>query len=173
MVVIINGTDGVDTPAINAGNIVGQVCFFGMTTPPSGFLACDGAPVSRAQYVALFTAIGTTYGAGDGSTTFNLPDLRGEFVRGLDSGRGVDSGRGLGTAQTDAFQGHRSGIRGAGPLTGTASGASSVEGILNSNGAATTSTWSGDLIADGTNGTPRTASETRPRNVALLACIKF
>jgi microcystin-dependent protein len=49
---------------------------------PSGWLLCDGSPVSRSTYAALFSAIGTTYGAGDGSTTFNLPDLRGRVLIG-------------------------------------------------------------------------------------------
>ncbi|WP_231679148.1 phage tail protein, partial [Ralstonia pseudosolanacearum] len=51
-------------------------------------------------YAALYAEIGTTFGAGDGAATFNLPDLRGEFLRGWDDGRGVDSGRGIGTWQS-------------------------------------------------------------------------
>ncbi|MGR3484072.1 MAG: phage tail protein, partial [Paracoccaceae bacterium] len=78
---------------------VGQVAHFAQAAPPDGWLVCDGAAVSRAAYAALYAAIGTTYGAGDGSTTFDLPDLRGEFLRGLDGGRGVDPGRTLGSAQ--------------------------------------------------------------------------
>src|SRR5690348_11650824 len=58
---------------------VGGVTSFAGTTPPSGWLLCDGRQVSRATYRSLFLAIGTTYGAGDGSTTFNIPDLRGRF----------------------------------------------------------------------------------------------
>jgi microcystin-dependent protein len=60
----------------------GAVQPFAMNSAPSGWLAADGAAVSRTDYAALFSAISTTYGAGDGSTTFNLPDLRGYFVRG-------------------------------------------------------------------------------------------
>jgi microcystin-dependent protein len=55
---------------------------FAGTVAPTGFLACEGQAVSRTTYATLFTAIGTTWGSGDGSTTFNLPDLRGMFVRG-------------------------------------------------------------------------------------------
>jgi microcystin-dependent protein len=51
-----------------------------------GWLKCNGAAVSRSTYAVLFAAIGTLYGAGDGTTTFNLPDYRGEFLRGLDDG---------------------------------------------------------------------------------------
>lgn len=60
-----------DTTVLNVGDIIGT----GPTTARTGFLLCDGAAVSRAKYADLFAAIGTTYGVGDGSTTFNLPDL--------------------------------------------------------------------------------------------------
>lgn len=66
---------------------------------PAGYLELAGQAVSRTTYSALFSLFGTTYGVGDGSTTFNLPDLRGEFVRGWDHGRGIDSGRSLGSSQ--------------------------------------------------------------------------
>lgn len=81
------------------GTPAGSVQAFAGSSTPNGFLLCNGQAVSRTTYAALFTAIGTTYGAGNGSTTFNVPDYRGEFLRGLDAGRGVDSGRALGTAQ--------------------------------------------------------------------------
>lgn len=69
----------------------GTIAWFGAATPPEGYLACNGAAVSRTTYAALFAAIGTTFGAGNGTTTFNLPDLRGEFIRGFDGGRGIDT----------------------------------------------------------------------------------
>ncbi len=78
-----------------AGTII-TCCF---TTTPLGFLPADGGAYSRTTYADLFSAIGTVFGVGDGSTTFNVPDLRGEFIRGFDNGRGVDSGRGFGTFQ--------------------------------------------------------------------------
>ena len=78
---------------------VGSVYTFAGTAVPVGWLKCNGALLSRTTYASLFAVIGTTYGAGDGSTTFALPDLRGEFVRGADDGRGVDAGRVLGSAQ--------------------------------------------------------------------------
>ena len=77
----------------------GSVYTFAGSTVPTGWLKCNGALLSRTTYASLFAVIGTTYGAGDGSTTFALPDLRGEFVRGADDGRGVDAGRTLGSAQ--------------------------------------------------------------------------
>ncbi len=87
--------------AINVqGGLIGEVAAWPAAAIPSGWLECDGAAVSRTTYASLFAAIGTTFGVGDGSTTFNLPDLRGEFIRGLDNGRGVDAARALGSAQT-------------------------------------------------------------------------
>ena len=73
---------------------------------PAGYLECNGAAVSRSTYSGLFSVIGTTYGSGNGSSTFNLPDLRGEFVRGFDHGRGVDSGRSINNPQGSANQSH-------------------------------------------------------------------
>lgn len=67
---------------------------------PAGYLELAGQAISRTTYSALYALFGTTYGVGDGSTTFNLPDLRGEFVRGFDHGRGIDAGRTLGSSQT-------------------------------------------------------------------------
>lgn len=68
----------------------GEITAYGGTTPPTGWLLCDGTEVSRATYSALFGIIGTSYGAGDGATTFNLPDLQGAFPRGA----GADGPRG-------------------------------------------------------------------------------
>lgn len=84
----------------------GEVSFFARSTAPTGWLKANGAAVSRTAYADLFAAIGTTYGKGDGFTTFNLPDLRGVFLRGWDDGRGVDGGRSLGTVQAGAIQLH-------------------------------------------------------------------
>lgn len=77
------------------------------TSVPDGYLECDGRAVSRTTYAVLFTVIGTVFGVGDGSTTFNLPDMRGEFIRGWDNGRGIDLGRTFGSYQaaTSVFMG--------------------------------------------------------------------
>lgn len=77
----------------------GSIQMFAQATPPAGFLRMNGAAVSRTTYAALFAAIGTYFGAGDGSTTFNLPDVRGEFLRALDDGRNIDPGRVRGSLQ--------------------------------------------------------------------------
>ena len=182
MAITLDGTNGIDAPAINAGNIVGQVCFFAMTTAPAGFLKANGAAVSRSVYANLFAAIGTTYGAGDGSTTFNLPDYRGEFPRGLDDGRGVDSGRGIGTAQLDQMQGHTHYLL-ASQATANVSRPESNRVLANGSNILIADNHAGvELGADRgagsvprekNEGTPRVGSETRSRNVAALACIKF
>ncbi|KXH83257.1 phage tail protein [Chryseobacterium kwangjuense] len=81
----------------------GSVFYRASNTVPSGYLECNGEAVSRITYASLFAVIGATYGAGDGSTTFNLPDLRGEFVRGWDHGRGIDADRNIGQWQKGSF----------------------------------------------------------------------
>ena len=63
----------------------GLISLFAGSTAPTGWLICDGTAVSRTTYADLFTAIGTTYGTGDGSTTFNLPNLKGRVPVGLDT----------------------------------------------------------------------------------------
>ena len=84
----------------------GSVFCMAVATVPSGYLECNGAAVSRSTYSVLFAVIGTAYGTGNGSSTFNLPDLRGEFVRGFDNGRGVDSGRSIASSQSSQFGQH-------------------------------------------------------------------
>jgi len=80
-------------------SLVGMVASFDMQTAPPGWLKRNGANVSRIAYAKLFAVLGTRYGAGDGSTTFNIGDSRAVFVRGLDDGRGLDPGRQLGSTQ--------------------------------------------------------------------------
>lgn len=84
----------------------GSIFTFGMTTMPAGYLECNGAAVSRSTYATLYAAIGNTWGSGDGSTTFNVPDLRGYFLRGWDNGRGIDPARSFASTQTDLFKSH-------------------------------------------------------------------
>lgn len=136
----------------------GAVAHFARSTVPTGWLEANGAAVSRTTYAALFAAIGTTFGGGNGTTTFNLPDLRGEFIRGWDNGRGVDSGRSFGTAQGDELRSHSHSV--TLPIASDSQAGSDDESI---------STLGGSQ----TYGTSNTGgNETRPRNVALLACIK-
>jgi len=84
----------------------GSVFCMAVATVPSGYLECNGAEVSRTTYAALFAVIGTAYGTGNTTTTFNIPDLRGEFVRGFDNGRGVDSGRNIANVQLSQNKSH-------------------------------------------------------------------
>lgn len=141
----------------------GMVMYYAARNAPNGWLPCNGQAVDRAVYAELFKIIGTTFGAGNGTTTFNLPDLRGEFIRCWDNSRGIDGGRGLGTVQDDQFRSHTHSVK---------------EGSKNP-------TWntgdetmtSGDdftqLASYVTTTSAAGGQETRPRNVALMACIKI
>lgn len=137
---------------------VGTVDSFAQPIAPTGWLACNGATVSRTAYAALFAKIGTIYGAGDGSTTFGLPDLRGEFVRGWDNGRGVDP-RSIGTAQAGQMPSHTHGIS---STDGTSAATAGVAYY-----------GPGATVQTGAAGGTSNGSENRPRNVAMLYCIKF
>ena len=112
----------------------GAVLSFAMNTAPTGWLECDGTAINRTTYATLFAAIGTTFGNGNGSTTFNIPDLRGVFVRGWANGKlnsGTDSiydaGRNFGTEQADAFKAHSHTFKGATGSSG--SGTSSRDSV--------------------------------------------
>lgn len=134
----------------------GAVMPFARSTAPSGWLKCDGSLVSRTTYAALFAAIGEVFGAGDGSTTFALPDLRGEFVRGWDDGRGVDAGRVFGSWQADELRAHNHPYQW---FPGDGNGEYDSDWQA---GHSEQTGWTG--LTGG--------AETRPRNVALLYCIK-
>jgi microcystin-dependent protein len=176
---IANGGTGATTAAgardaLGAQLEPGIVGFTAAAVPPPGWLKRNGAAVSRTTYAALFAAIGTTYGAGDGSTTFNLPEARGEFDRGWDDGRGIDPARVRGSSQGDALQGHNHQIQSA---IGTALGASYnaviVGTYLATENMSSRGTFATVIEGNGVNGSPRVANETRARNVAYLAIIKY
>lgn len=154
---LINGVpfDGTTDIAIESFP-TGGIVAFPTNTPPAGWLRANGAEVSRTAYAGLFAAIGTTYGAGDGTTTFRLPDTRGEFIRGWDDGRGVDSGRAIGTWQADELRSHTHTI---------------FRGIAQAN-TSTSSNGGDNMSFTGTSGATGGA-ETRPRNLAFLICIKY
>jgi len=156
-------TWGDGTPAVPAGSVI----YYAADAAPTGFLKANGAAVSRSTYSALFTAIGTTFGSGDGSSTFNVPDLRGEFMRGWDDGRGIDSSRSFGSSQADEIESHTHNMF-------SSADAGSINAIPNSryaghlyNQHSTTS------VANSGSSGPTGGTETRPRNIALLACIKY
>ena len=155
---------------LNADDLLGMVpsgtvLYFAGSAAPAGWLKANGAALSRTAYAALFAAIGTTYGAGDGRSTFNLPDLRGEFLRGWDDGRGIDTGRVFGSAQADEFRAHNhvTNINADIPTYGSETGDSvGTEDVSRAD----------DRTVRATTGM-RGGAETRPRNIALLACIKI
>ncbi len=206
--------DGDQTPA-------GTIIHTARTTAPSGYIEADGSAVSRTVYAALFSAIGTTYGTGDGSSTFNLPDLRGEFIRGLDNGRGRDTeqNRALGSTQDDQNKDHNHGANTSTdgshghPVTGSTANDTHSHGAganeefqladqsdINSvphahssgdddqgsftegyafNTAGDTHNHAITNASAGTSGSSHFhgipgdgGTEARPRNIALLACIK-
>ncbi len=129
--------------------------------------------------------IGTTYGAGDGSTTFKLPDLRGEFLRGFDDARGVDIGRSLGSSQGDAIRNMTGSFYFAesnpnGAHIGTTSSTSGVfspfstaNSQRNVSTTAVTNVQTNYGVSMNASAQVPTSSENRPRNIALLACIKI
>ena len=101
-----DGSGNLSFTALPQAVPTGSVHMMATTTAPSGYIECDGRAVNRTTEAALFAVIGTTWGAGDGSSTFNLPDLRGEFVRGWDNGKGTDSSRSFASSQTDSNKEH-------------------------------------------------------------------
>lgn len=191
-----NATDAADlitkgqVDAAVAGAVMpaGAVVSYAGAAVPSGWLLCNGQAVSRTAYAALFAAVGTVHGTGDGSTTFNVPDLRGEFVRGLDAGRGVDAARTLGSAQAEDIKshthaatstvtdpGHTHDIDTRGAITFGSAGALieafAAVGVSSAPASRTTLSRTTGITAS-TTITATGGTETRPRNVALNYIIK-
>jgi len=142
---------------------------------PPGFLACQGQAVSRTTYADLFDVIGTTYGAGNGSTTFNLPDARGLVMVGAGAHGALTRANGtaynggtVGASRNDQMQGHKH----FNTAISTSASAESGRGITSTNNS-TNNDKIGNPSTDGTNGTPRTGDETRPAEIAVLVCIKY
>ena len=163
----------------------GSVHMMATTTVPSGYLKCNGAAVSRTTYADLFAIVGTAHGAGDGSSTFNVPDLRGEFVRGWDDSRGVDSGRNFGSAQSDQNQQHNHSASATSSVTDPGhfhdvpySNSDSGDGVIEESGtgfsgveptnSATTGISVSTSVSIGNSG----GNEARPRNIAMMFVIK-
>ena len=139
----------------------GAVFHFAASTPPNGYLKCNGDIVPNgsgtvqgiaADFSDLYTILGSTYGSAG-----QLPDLRGEFLRGWDDGRDVDSGRSFGSSQADEFESHTHDYYNI-----DSSAAAGTSGVRTNAGS-----------GQGTATTAAGGTETRPRNVALLACIKY
>nr|WP_263010780.1 phage tail protein [Pseudomonas chlororaphis] len=151
---------------------VGAMVPFPKGTVPPGFLEVDGSVQSAATYPDLAAYLGTTFNTGgEGAGNFRLPESRGEFLRGWDHGRGVDGGRSPGSWQADAFQGHyhASAADTARPYS---TGGTVGDYLARFGTGNPTTNGVRDAINNGVDGTPRTASETRPRNLAVMWCIK-
>jgi microcystin-dependent protein len=176
--IYINGIKWDPTP-------VAAIIYSGSQIVPSGYLAADGQAVSRITYSALFEAIGTTFGTGNGTTTFNVPDLRGQFIRGWDGTKGIDSGRVFGSTQLDLFgshnhassvslsdPGHEHTVKHSNALWGV-SGGGFVGGSApyqdGTNMTGVSGTGISVSVSIGSSG----GTETRPKNVALFPLIKY
>lgn len=167
------GDNGISSSCVPIGTIIA----YPAATIPSDYLKCNGAEIERAAYAALFEIIGETYGKGDGETTFNLPDLRGEFIRGLDDGRNVDNARMLGSAQGDAIRNITGNIEvGANVVIPSSPnlplGVFDLASDDNACQGTVVGTGSGDTIVFNASRVVPTANENRPRNVAMIYCIK-
>ena len=165
------------THGANAARLAGEIAPYGAETPPSGWLECNGATVSRTTYAALFAAIGTTWGSGDGATTFHLPDLRGRFLRGFDHAVGRDPDK---AARTACNSGGNTGdhvgsvqAENVGPHVhpgklsiGLSDAFGSASYIAREGDGAPGLWWSQDIDAS-------LGSETRPINAGVMFIIKY
>jgi microcystin-dependent protein len=165
----------------------GVILPFAGETAPAGWAICDGTILNRAEYPELFQAIGTAWGSPD-ANTFNLPDTRGKFLRGVDGTAGLDpdkvsrtasnaggnTGNNVGSIQDDAFQGHSFGSNPAntntrlGQFGGNMAGGGTVVAASR-----TDTTIFYPIMTDTVNGTPRVTSETRVKNSNINYIIKL
>ena len=163
-----------DEALMQAGIPVGTVMHFAANRIPAGWLKCNGELVSTTVYNKLFSVIGYLYG-GSGSQ-FRLPDLRGEFLRGFDDSRGVDQNRAFGSSQQDQIERHKH-------VGGYAETFDGIFGKTNESGfqGSGRTDYDNELYYtnDGSdygtsvvNAAGVIGNETRPRNVAMMPCIK-
>ena len=180
-----DGSGNLSFAALPQAVPTGSVHMMATTTVPSGYLKCNGAAVSRTTFADLFAIVGTAHGAGNGSTTFNVPDLRGEFVRGWDDSRGVDSGRNFGSAQSDQNKQHNHSASATSSVSDPGhfhnvpySNSDSGDGVIEESGtgfsgveptnSATTGISVSTSVSIGNSG----GNEARPRNIAMMYVIK-
>lgn len=151
--------------------LIGTTFGHNKSTAPTYALACDGSAVSRTTYADLFGVIGTTFGTGDGSTTFNIPNFSGLYLRGTGNqsvnGR-TKTGPALGAVEEDQMQGHKHSMDANGPWMTPFPGGGGDSG---GGAAAFAGGAVGSPTTDGTNGTPRTGAETRVSGTGQLWCI--
>jgi len=175
-----------------AGVPSGAVFCIAVASVPSGYLECNGQSVSRTTFAALFAVIGTQYGASN-SSTFKVPDLRGEFIRGFDNGRGVDSGRSVASSQSHQHPQHNHAVSASSSSSVTDPGHthtmnfnqgniissggafglkdSGTANRINSNSTGISVSTSTSINQSNRGGTSN-SSETRPRNIAMMYVIK-
>jgi len=156
----------------------GMIAPFAMSSVPTGWLKCDGAEVSRTTYAALSLAIGEIYGAGDGTTTFNVPDYRGLFLRGLNDGRtdtladpdasGRTGGDAVGSTQTDMYMGHSHSVN-----TGSPSQSDQIKALHVGWSRPRPPNYPVPKADAGTVTGASGGSETRPKNIYVMYCIKY
>jgi microcystin-dependent protein len=161
---------------------------------PNGFLLCNGQAVSRTTYAALFAVLGIAHGGGNGTTTFNLPDYRGRFLRARDAGAGRDpdrssrtapqpaaasagaTGDAVGSVQTDAFGAHAHGVSDPGHFHSIQMDASNPHG-WNTGGFVSSDRNSGRQVTDtkttGISVNSAGGSETRPENAYVNYIVKY
>ena len=159
---------------VDTGSPAGIIAPFAGTSAPTGWLSCNGAAVSRTTYATLYAAIGTTWGVGDGSTTFNVPDLRGMFLRGTGTNGtyGTAIGQAVGTYAVDTYLNHThtdSGHTHTYTMPDSPSPDGGGVGYGASRGSSTQSTGTGTAnIQTSTTG----GTETKPKNYGVLYIIK-
>jgi microcystin-dependent protein len=177
--------------AISAANTAylppGAIQEFAMNAAPGGWYECNGAAVSRIGDAPLFANVGTTWGTGDGSTTFNVPDFRGSFRRGWDHGKGIDTGRAFASFQADMFKAHTHVINphahtitdpghlhSVGPSSVTVGAATGGIQVEQPGGGVTGTASTGITATDVQTSTAQNAggAETAPKNYATLVCIR-
>jgi microcystin-dependent protein len=198
-----NGKTTASLRTIIVGSVIpaGTIAPFGGGTVPEGWLLCDGSTVSRTTYSALFSAVGTVHGQGNGSSTFHLPDYRGRFLRGADNmgtgaaGRdpnaetrtaantGGATGSGVGSVQADALQNITGQVattddnattmnaRIKAGFTGVFSAVNVTGNPMDSNSVPASQTFPGIIDFDASR-VARTSTESRPQNANVEYIIK-
>jgi hypothetical protein len=164
---------GIVPPGVPPGTVI----MYAANNVPAGYVACNGATYNRTgTYANLFAAIGTTYGA-PSSTTFQVPDLRGYFIRGYGTNVDTTASGNFGTKQADAFGSHRHSFsdyyeRASGSLNlGRRCDLKGDGGRCATDGGSVSISSSGGTTPNNTN--YQGSDETRPKNIALLYCIRF
>ena len=154
---------------------VGSIKPFGGATIPSGWILCDGSAISRTTYAALFSIISTGFGVGDGSTTFNVPNGQGVFLRGAGSQTINTRSKGggtLGDTNEDQSQDHKHNYNPGAAYNIVPSGGVYTAWTADA-GSAIATQGIGNPTTNGTNGTPRTGTTTEPSSIDINYIIKY